>query len=90
MSKGSVDTFGLVMNYFTKAWESMYVTIRLFEINETTDLYMAQQFQLLLENFGLIHHVFVFVKDEGGNLVSMVATLCSFVNCELLIFHGFT
>jgi hypothetical protein len=84
MSKDSVDTFGLVMNYFTKAWESMYVTIRLFEINETIDLCMAQQLQSLLEKFGLIQHVFVFVKDIGGKLVSMVATLCSIANCELL------
>jgi hypothetical protein len=84
MSKGGVDRFNLVMNYFTKAWESMYVTIRLFKVNETIDLCMAQQLQSLLEKYGLINHVFVFVKDKGVNLVSMVATLCSIVNCELL------
>jgi hypothetical protein len=80
MSRGGVDTFDFVI----KAWRLMYVTKRLFEINETTDLYMAWQLQSLLENFGLIHHVLIFVKGEGGNLVSMVATLCSVVNCELL------
>jgi hypothetical protein len=83
MSKGGVDTFSLVMNYFTKAWECMYVTKRLFKVNETTDLCMAQQLQSLFDQIGAIHHVFVFVKDEVGNLVSMVATLCSIVNCEL-------
>jgi hypothetical protein len=41
MCKGGVDTFGLILNYFTKAWESMYVTIKLFKVNDTIDLCMA-------------------------------------------------
>lgn len=45
---------------------------------------MAQQLQSLLEFFCLIHYVIVFVKNEGGKLVSMATTLCSIVNCELL------
>jgi hypothetical protein len=36
---------------------------------------MALQLQGLLENFGLIPHVFAFVKDEGKNLGSMATTL---------------
>ncbi len=65
MSRGGVDTFSLVLNYFTQAWESMFFTIRIFEVNETTNLCMAQQLRSLLENFGLIHHALVFVKDKG-------------------------
>jgi hypothetical protein len=53
MSKGGVDTFALVINYLTKAWE----------VNETTDSCMAQQLQSLFEKFGLIHQVLAFIKD---------------------------
>jgi hypothetical protein len=36
---------------------------------------MALQLQGLLEQFGLIHHVLAFVKNEGNNLGFMVITL---------------
>jgi len=50
----------------------------LFEVQETLQL------QGLLEKFGLIHHVFAFVKDEGRNLGSMAMTLQSIVNYKPL------
>jgi len=40
---------------------------------------MVLQPQGLLENFGIIHHVFVFVKYEGINLGSMA------MDCDLLL-----
>ncbi len=33
MSRGGIDTFSLVINYFSKAWEPMHATIGLFEVN---------------------------------------------------------
>jgi hypothetical protein len=40
----------------------MHVIIGLFEVNETIGLCMAQQLQSLLEKFGMIHQVLIFVK----------------------------
>jgi hypothetical protein len=42
------------------------------------------QLQGLLEKFGLIHHVLVFVKVEGKNLQSMVMNLQSLVDYKTL------
>jgi hypothetical protein len=42
MSKGGINMFSLVINYFSKAWELVHATIGLFEINETTGSCMAQ------------------------------------------------
>jgi hypothetical protein len=35
MSKGGVDTFVFVINYFIKAWEPMHAILGLLEVNET-------------------------------------------------------
>jgi hypothetical protein len=45
---------------------------------------MALQLQSLLENFGLIHQVIIFVKDECNNLGIIATTLHSIIDCELL------
>jgi phage-related holin len=55
MSKRGIDTFALVVNYLSKAWELVHVIVNLFEVNETIGFYMAQQLQSLLEKFSLIH-----------------------------------
>jgi hypothetical protein len=89
ISRGRIDTFSLVINYFSEAWEHVHATIGLFEVNETTGSCMAQQLQSLLEKFGLIHQVLAFVKNEGSNLASMATTLCSIVDCELLYLPRF-
>lgn len=47
MSRGGVDTFSLVMNYFIKTWAFMYVTIRLSKVNEITNLCMVQQITII-------------------------------------------
>jgi hypothetical protein len=75
ISIGGINTFALVINYFTKTWEPMHVTIGLFEINDTTCLCMACQ---LFEKIGFI----IFVKDEGNILASMAIALHSIVDCE--------
>jgi len=37
-----------------------------------------------LKEFGLLHRVIAFVKDEGINLTAMAATLHSIIDCESL------
>jgi hypothetical protein len=51
-----------------------HVIIGQFEMHETIGISMALQLQGLLKFFGLIHHVIIFVKDEG-NIRSMGTTL---------------
>ncbi len=85
MSKGGIDTFALVINYLDEVWTPMHVTIGVFQVHKTSGNSMTFQLQALLENFGLIHHVIAFVKDECNNLGSMVTTtLRYFIDFELL------
>ncbi len=81
MSKGGVDTFALVINYLYESWMPQHVTIGLFEVHETIGLSIDGKLHSLLEKYDLMHRMIVFVKDEGNNLISMVTTLCSIVNC---------
>jgi len=75
MSKSDIDTFALLVNYLDEVWTHVHVTIGMFEVHETIGNSITFQLQKLLENFGLIHHVIAFVKDESNNLGSMVITL---------------
>jgi len=84
MSRSGVDTFALVINYLDENWIPRHATIGLFKVQETKGSAMALQPQGLLEKFGLIHCVFVFVKDEGNNLGSMAMTSKSIIDCEPL------
>jgi hypothetical protein len=58
--------------------------MELFEVHETTNNVMALEFQMLLEKFGLICCVVIFVKGEGRNLGSMPMTLQSIIDYEPL------
>ena len=84
MSKGAQDTFALVVNFLSADWESMHVTVGLFEANDTTGAAFAVQLQLLLENFDLTKKVICYVKDEGTNLGTMTQALKIIVSCDML------
>ncbi len=56
----------------------------LFEMNETIKQSMATQLWYLLEKFGLLHQMIVFVKDEGINLTIIIAILHSIIDYEPL------
>ncbi len=84
MSHINVDTFALLINFFNDNWVPMHVIVGLFEVNETTMQFMAIQVQMLLDKIGLLHRVITFVKDEGTNMSTMVATMHSIINYEPL------
>jgi hypothetical protein len=42
MSKGGVDTFALEINYLNELWTPMHVTIGLFEVHDTTRIFIAR------------------------------------------------
>jgi hypothetical protein len=77
MSRGGVDTFSLVINYLDETCTPRHVNVGLFEVHETINSAMVLQLQVLLKNFGLIHHVFAFVKNEGNKLGTMLVQLWS-------------
>ncbi len=81
---GNVNTLALVINFLNEVWVSMHVTMGLFEVHETSRQSMAIQLQSLLEQYGLLHQVIAFVKDEGSNLIVMATTLHLIVDCEPL------
>jgi hypothetical protein len=51
-------------------------------MHETSNNAMALQLQPLLETFGLIHCVIIFVKYDGNNLGTMFIALKSIIDCE--------
>jgi len=59
----------------------------LFEVDETIGKSMVVWFKSLLSNFGLMHRVIAFVKDEGNNLNTMATTLCLIIICQPLKFN---
>jgi hypothetical protein len=48
MSRGTFDTFALVVNYINKKWECCHVIVGIFEVHETSGVAMAIQFKDLL------------------------------------------
>jgi hypothetical protein len=75
MFRGGVDTFVLVINYLDETWTPRHVIVGLFKVHEISDNAMALQLQSLRKKCVLIHWVIAFVKDEGNNFETMVATL---------------
>ncbi len=64
-----------IINYLDETWTSKHAIVGLFVVHETSGSVMVLHLQSLLEKFGLISWVIVFVKDEGNNLGIMVAPL---------------
>jgi len=62
MSRGSMDTFALIIDYLNDLWTPMHATIGLFDVHETTWLSMAKQLCTLIEKYDLMHRVITFVK----------------------------
>jgi len=84
MFRGGMDTFALVINYLDETCTPRHANVGLFEVHEIISSAMVLQLRVLLKNFGLIHHVLVFVKDESNKLGTMVVELRSIVDCEPL------
>jgi hypothetical protein len=43
MSKGANDVFVVVLNFISSDWEARHVTIRLFEVSNTSSVAMAHK-----------------------------------------------
>jgi hypothetical protein len=62
----------------------MHVIVNLFEVHETRSQSMIIQLESLFSNFGLMHRVITFMKNQSKNLIAMVLALHSIINCEPL------
>jgi hypothetical protein len=84
MNRRACDTFALVINFLTPQWEPCHVCVGLFEVDGTTKVELTRQMKALLDKFKLTSKILCFVKYEGTNLGTMVATLRFVVTCEAL------
>ncbi len=85
--RGVVDIFSLMINVLNESWNPIDISVGLFEVDETNGKNMVVQFESLLSNFGLMHHVITFMKDEINHLSTMATTLRSIIICQPLKFN---
>jgi hypothetical protein len=64
ISKGAYDVFALVIIFLGKDWQPKHVTIGLFEMIETTCQALAKSLTNLLDKYGLMKKIIVYVKDD--------------------------
>jgi hypothetical protein len=79
MSHFGHDTFVMVVSFLNDFWEPNHVTIRIFKVQNTTNVAMANQVKVLLHFFGLFDRVIAYVKYKGFNLNTLTNTLTSVV-----------
>jgi hypothetical protein len=66
------------VNFLGKYWVPTHIIIDLFET-------LAIFLQNLLQKYGLIKLILVYVKDEASSSNTIIDTLKSMVNCESLV-----
>jgi hypothetical protein len=75
MSTTGINTFALVINYLDEAWTPRHVIVGLFKVHETSGSAMAFATLIFARKIWTNSSYHCFVKDEGNNLGTMVATL---------------
>ncbi len=80
MSHVGHETFVMVVSFLNDSWEPNHVTMRIFEVQNTTCATMANQVKVLLDFFGLLDKIITYVKDEGSNLNTLTNALTSVVS----------
>jgi len=58
------------------------VTVEVFEVQNTTCAIMENQIKILLDSFGLLDKVIVYVKRKGSNLNTLTKILKFAVFCS--------
>ncbi len=79
MSRVSYDIFAMVVNSIYNAWHPNQIVIALFELQNTSCVYMAKQVKGLLGVFWFI----AYMKDDGSNLTSLSISLTLVMSCSL-------
>jgi hypothetical protein len=81
MSKGSINTFVLIVHFLNNKWEPCHVTMGFFETIETIGNALALQVNDLFAKHKLTAYVLTYVKDEGNNFSTMTFVFTSIVSC---------
>ncbi len=84
MSIKAHDIFALVIKFLGVDWQPKHITIGLFHTSETTRQVLAKNVITLLDEYGFLKKIVVYVKDEGANLNLSTMTLKFVVSCEIL------
>ncbi len=89
MSRFGHYTFAFVINFINSQWVPCHVAMGLFEIVDTTWVIMAMQVKNFLSFYNLLEKLIPYVKDEGGNLLTLARILPSIVNYTFMAFLVF-
>jgi hypothetical protein len=81
MFRVGFNTFAIIVSFINISWEPCHVTIKFFEVHNTTSVPMANYVNFLLDSFGLLDKIIAYVKDEGSNLNTLIFALTSIVSC---------
>jgi hypothetical protein len=65
MSTCVFNTFTFVISSLTLGWESKHVTIGVFYLKGTWDIWCTKQLQFVFQEYGLTNKTICYVKDEG-------------------------
>jgi hypothetical protein len=84
MNQSGFDIFALVMNFIGDAWVPKHVNVGIFEAPNIANVILVEFVKPLLAKFQLTHKIVTYLKDEGSNLNTLVATLSIIVSCEPL------
>ncbi len=74
MSRSGFGTFALVVNFIDDGWVPKHVTISIFEAPNITSATLEKFVKPLFAKFKFTHKIIAYVKDEGSNLNTLVAT----------------
>jgi hypothetical protein len=74
-----VLAFGMVVSFINNFWEPTHVTVRVFEVQNTIDGTMDNQVKILLDSFGLLDNVIIYIKNESSNLNTLTNVFLKYV-----------
>ncbi len=75
------------INFINNSWEPTHAIVGLFDVQNTIGVAMTNYVRILLDSFGLLDKVIVYVQDESSNLNMFTDALKSIVSCFPLLLH---
>lgn len=74
----------MMVNFAADDWQLLHMIVGLFEASYTSSVPLPKIIKRLLHVFHLANKAIVYMKDDGANLGTLVATLTSMVTCNPL------
>jgi uncharacterized ion transporter superfamily protein YfcC len=67
--------FAMVVNFINSFWEPTHVIVGVSKVKNIIGASMANRIKILLNSFGLLDKIIVYVEDEGSNLNTLINAL---------------